>query len=261
MAEESSIIRFTELAPRPGKAIELSSGASVGREGCDLVIDDPELSRMHARFTLASDGAVSVEDLGSSNGTQVNGQEIIGVRLLEPGATVTMGITRWRLEGSPRAAGTVIRKRPDARADSPSSPRPPAVSEPVPAPSGPATNPGTNSGIEAAAPPAAAAAQARGDVPAPQDPSISRVRPRPIELAAAASAPEFPDQTASGPIPRGRSQARSGLATAICAGIIIVVAIVLILYFALRDNQSASAASAVGVASHSASAAVLPDFG
>jgi len=44
-----------------------------GRDpGCDLVLDDPTLSRLHARLDLAADGLVWVHDAGSSNGTFVN---------------------------------------------------------------------------------------------------------------------------------------------------------------------------------------------
>lgn len=44
-----------------------------GRDpSCDLVLDDPALSRLHARIELADDGLVSINDAGSSNGTFVN---------------------------------------------------------------------------------------------------------------------------------------------------------------------------------------------
>jgi len=46
---------------------------SCGRDpSCDLVVDDPALSRLHARIELADDGLVSIDDAGSSNGTFVN---------------------------------------------------------------------------------------------------------------------------------------------------------------------------------------------
>ena len=44
-----------------------------GRDpGCDLVLEHPTLSRLHARLELAADGRVWVHDPGSSNGTFVN---------------------------------------------------------------------------------------------------------------------------------------------------------------------------------------------
>jgi pSer/pThr/pTyr-binding forkhead associated (FHA) protein len=47
-----------------------------GRDpGCDLVLEHPTLSRVHARLELAADGLVWVHDAGSSNGTFVNRNE------------------------------------------------------------------------------------------------------------------------------------------------------------------------------------------
>ena len=44
-----------------------------GRDpGCDLVLEDATLSRLHARLELAADGLVSIHDAGSSNGTFLN---------------------------------------------------------------------------------------------------------------------------------------------------------------------------------------------
>ena len=54
----------------------MSSGPEIktcGREpSCDLVLEDPTLSRLHARIELADDGLVSIQDAGSSNGTFLN---------------------------------------------------------------------------------------------------------------------------------------------------------------------------------------------
>ncbi len=46
----------------------------------DLRIDDPRVSRLHARIEMRDDG-VHVEDLGSRNGTTVNGEATEGQRL------------------------------------------------------------------------------------------------------------------------------------------------------------------------------------
>jgi ABC transport system ATP-binding/permease protein len=58
----------------------------LGRESAsaDLVIEDPGVSRRHARV-LTETGAVIVEDLGSSNGTYVNGERISGAVELAAG--------------------------------------------------------------------------------------------------------------------------------------------------------------------------------
>ncbi|MBX3258747.1 MAG: FHA domain-containing protein, partial [Labilithrix sp.] len=46
----------------------------VGRSWpADVVVDDPSVSRAHARFFVGPDGGVVFEDLGSKNGTRLNG--------------------------------------------------------------------------------------------------------------------------------------------------------------------------------------------
>ncbi|MBW2736471.1 MAG: FHA domain-containing protein, partial [Deltaproteobacteria bacterium] len=62
----------------------------VGREApADVLIDSHGLSHQHARFEL-KEGRVWVEDLGSTNGTLVNGEKVERVEL-EPGAEVNLG--------------------------------------------------------------------------------------------------------------------------------------------------------------------------
>ena len=63
----------------------------VGREpGVSIRLDSPKVSRHHARVT-ASGRAVSVEDLGSKNGTFVRGVRIGEPTRLEPGDDVQIG--------------------------------------------------------------------------------------------------------------------------------------------------------------------------
>jgi two-component system response regulator AtoC len=71
----------------------LSPGAAVvvGRRApSDLAVPDPSLSRTHARFTLAEDGHVLVEDLGSTNGVWLGGARVPSARI-EPGRDVVLG--------------------------------------------------------------------------------------------------------------------------------------------------------------------------
>ena len=69
----------------------------VGRgEDCDLRLNDPSVSRVHARITLL-DGRVYLEDAGSRWGTLVNGVAT-EAKELAPGDRVEIGDTQLRLE-------------------------------------------------------------------------------------------------------------------------------------------------------------------
>jgi FHA domain/Protein of unknown function (DUF3662) len=76
----------------------IDRSASIGRsEESDIFLVDPSVSRNHA--TLKIDGeAVVVEDLGSTNGTFVNGERIAGLRRIVSGDALTFGNTQMRLE-------------------------------------------------------------------------------------------------------------------------------------------------------------------
>lgn len=71
----------------------VSGSATIGRgTHADIVIADESVSREHAAVRV--DGqTVVLEDLGSSNGTTVNGEEITSARRLAPGDIVTVGGT------------------------------------------------------------------------------------------------------------------------------------------------------------------------
>lgn len=56
----------------------------------DIVVDDPSVSRAHARFFVAPDGGVVFEDLGSTNGTRLNGAPVPRGRIA-PGDEVRVG--------------------------------------------------------------------------------------------------------------------------------------------------------------------------
>jgi len=68
-----------------------AAGVIVGRErGCDLMLCSKNVSRQHARVVL-QDKIACVEDLGSSNGTFVDGQPIKELTPLKPGCSVAFG--------------------------------------------------------------------------------------------------------------------------------------------------------------------------
>jgi len=70
----------------------------IGRdEGCNLVLDDSKVSRRHA-YLQEIDGGVEVGDLGSSNGTFVNGRRIERPVTLAPGDALRIGASSMRIE-------------------------------------------------------------------------------------------------------------------------------------------------------------------
>lgn len=83
-----------------GRQINIDGAIDVGREpGLPVVLEDTQISRRHARFSVAEAGVV-VEDLGSSNGTFVNDQPIAAPRLLTPGDKIRVGVTVLQLRDS-----------------------------------------------------------------------------------------------------------------------------------------------------------------
>lgn len=78
--------------PSPGKVFELSkSEVYIGRDNNnEIVINDTEVSRKHARLVMQA-GGYMLEDLGSTNGTFVNGQRLMGPHVLRPGELVMLG--------------------------------------------------------------------------------------------------------------------------------------------------------------------------
>jgi hypothetical protein len=74
---------------------------SLGRlPECDLAVADPNVSRHHAEVRRGADNTWAVVDLGSTNGTKVNGLRIDAPRQLEDGDEITLGSTSVRFEAS-----------------------------------------------------------------------------------------------------------------------------------------------------------------
>ena len=84
-----------------GQRIELHEGHYVlGRHlENDIVLNDTNVSRKHSEFVCAA-GEVVVRDLGSTNGTKVNGVLITGEQLLQHGDVINFGTAQVRFEAS-----------------------------------------------------------------------------------------------------------------------------------------------------------------
>jgi len=104
----------TFFGPRPEAGPEpLVVGGpvtTVGRDpSCDRVVDFPTVSGRHARF-VRGDGGLTVEDLGSANGTFVNGRRVERTSPVFAGDLIGLGSHRLRLVDAPPVPAS-----PDAR--------------------------------------------------------------------------------------------------------------------------------------------------
>ena len=131
---------IVRTGPNPGTVYELTKEVSIiGRDVTnDIVIGDAEVSRQHARLTRTPGGYV-LEDLGSTNGTFINGERLVAPRVLNPGDLMALGetITVTFDATAPEAAATVA--QPIATAE-PARSAPPAAAGPA-APAQPAAPP------------------------------------------------------------------------------------------------------------------------
>jgi hypothetical protein len=84
--------------PNAGLTVDVDEEVVIGREDSDLAIDDEEMSRRHAVVRRHAN-RLQVEDLGSTNGTFVDGTRIGEPTLLGGGAEIKVGTTVLVVEG------------------------------------------------------------------------------------------------------------------------------------------------------------------
>jgi predicted component of type VI protein secretion system len=144
---------IVRTGPNPGTVFELTKDVSlIGRDVTnDVIVGDAEVSRQHARLTRTPGGYV-LEDLGSTNGTFVNGERLVAPRVMNPGDLVALGetISLTFNATAPEAAATVAQPaataepakgaplgavQPAAQAQ-PAAPPSPAFEDPGPAKKG-----------------------------------------------------------------------------------------------------------------------------
>jgi pSer/pThr/pTyr-binding forkhead associated (FHA) protein len=183
---------FIEQKPNQGAEHAVESGTTIGREGCDITIADPDVSRRHAAIQIAA-GELSIEDLGSTNGTLVNGEAITARRSLREGDEVQIGSTVWRLRAP--AGATRLTERPSAPASQATALRPAAPEPPAPEPAT-AEAPAAESAPPAAPPPSAPRA------PEPRAPEPAAPKPAAPEPARAAASAAKPAPSRRGDVPQ-----------------------------------------------------------
>jgi len=86
------------LGHEPGTAFDISGGATLGRaDSAEIRIDDPFASSAHARIFARGD-FMQVEDMGSTNGTYLNGRQLRGAERLKVADVIRIGDTEFRYQ-------------------------------------------------------------------------------------------------------------------------------------------------------------------
>ncbi len=190
--------------PLAGQTIDVDTEVVIGREDTDLTIDDVELSRRHAVVRRHA-SRLQVEDLGSTNGTYVDGTRIEEPTILGGGAEIQLGTTKLVVEGVlPAGREGAEPETPGSRASQPTR-----ASIEIPP--------------EMQKQPAGAAAAAAGT----SAPPTAVSQPKPAQPLAPFNPPE--KRT-----PQRGLASRSWLPVVLSYGSVILTAIGLVLYFALR---------------------------
>ena len=188
--------------PLAGQTIDVEDEVVIGREDTDLTIDDEELSRRHAVVRRHA-SRLQVEDLGSTNGTYVDGTRIEEPTVLGGGAEIRLGITTLVVEGVLPAG------REGAEPETPESRASQATRASIEIPPEMQKQPAVAAAASAPAPPTAVS------------------QPRPAQPLAPFNPPEKST-------PQRGLASRSWVPVALSYGSVILTAIALVLYFALR---------------------------
>jgi type III secretion system YscD/HrpQ family protein len=97
LLSETPLLLKVISGPNAGAEIGIEKGRvyTIGKDPnlCDIVFQDLSVSRNHARLSVGADGSVEIEDLGSKNGTVVNGAPITEKKAITPQDLVAMGTT------------------------------------------------------------------------------------------------------------------------------------------------------------------------
>src|SRR5450432_3427510 len=86
-------LRAARLVTIPGLTLDIGRRPGPGEEGATLTLSDGTVSSLHARIQRAGDGSdlFVIQDLGSTNGTYVEGRRVAGPTPLSNGAVVFLG--------------------------------------------------------------------------------------------------------------------------------------------------------------------------
>jgi len=91
-----SALRDLARSHEPGTVLDITDGATLGRaDSAEIRVDDPYASSAHARIYAYGD-FMQLEDMGSTNGTYLNGRRVRGAERLKVADSIRIGDTEWR---------------------------------------------------------------------------------------------------------------------------------------------------------------------
>ncbi len=86
------------MGQEPGTSFDLGEGATMGRsDGAEIRVDDPFASSAHARIFPRGE-FMYLEDMGSTNGTYLNGRKVSSTERLRMADLIRIGDTEYRYE-------------------------------------------------------------------------------------------------------------------------------------------------------------------
>ncbi len=132
---EGVIVEIREPGRKP-RRVPVTARVEVGRDCRGLLLQDDAASRRHITLTPGPDG-LFVTDLGSSNGTFVNGAQLTGrPQQIGPGDVIRLGETEISIPASagadPETVSAMVPGPPPARRPAAAPPPPPPPAPPSP---------------------------------------------------------------------------------------------------------------------------------
>jgi pSer/pThr/pTyr-binding forkhead associated (FHA) protein len=97
-AKAGRTLVIVEPREHKGERFPLADELTLGRAaGCTVTLDDTYASQLHARV-FERDGVVHVEDLGSTNGTYLNGRKVDAAQAVQRGDRIKVGATVFEVD-------------------------------------------------------------------------------------------------------------------------------------------------------------------
>jgi hypothetical protein len=91
---EDTPVLVGQTGPLNGQRWMVQDNLVVGRDaGCEVIIPSRQVSRNHARLVVTGDGT-SIEDLGSKNGTHLNGETLSETEILKDGDVIQIAFAQ-----------------------------------------------------------------------------------------------------------------------------------------------------------------------